>query len=121
MMYKWRILPLIACCLLTTASRTIAQPVLPGPANNNKHKISIKLSPDTTVSDAATYFKSKYIKTDPKTGYVNIELPDVKKYHYAIRFYDQVDKMVLEIPGYNLHLFCWINAIFRKKECTVSS
>ncbi len=67
-------------------------------SSNKKHKISIKLAADTTVSDAATYFKSKYIKTDFQTGHVHIDLPEVKKYHYSIRFYDQKNKMAVEVP-----------------------
>jgi len=94
--------------LLTNNSSDIAnkakdttQAILPAktdPLNNKKHKINIILSPDTTVSDAATYFKSRYIKTDPQSGHINIDLPEVKKYHYVIRFYDQNNKMVLEVP-----------------------
>lgn len=67
-------------------------------SGNKKEKISIKLISDTVVSDAATYFKSKYIQTDPLTGHVSITLPDVKKYHYMIRFYDDKNRMIVEVP-----------------------
>ncbi len=65
---------------------------------NKKQKIVIILPADTVLTDAATYFKSKYIHTDPQTGHVSIWLPDVKKYHYMIRFYDNRDRMIVEVP-----------------------
>jgi hypothetical protein len=73
------------------------------------------LRPDTTVSDAANYFKSKYITTDLETGHVYIELPEVKKYHYAIKFYDQQNKMVVDIPRLNASPVLLDKRNFQKK------
>lgn len=41
---------------------------------------------------------SPYVFTNPFTGHVNIELPDIFQHQYAIKFYDGMDKMVLDLP-----------------------
>ncbi len=41
---------------------------------------------------------SPYVFTNPFTGHVNIELPDIFQHQYAIKFYDGTDKMVLDLP-----------------------
>ena len=41
---------------------------------------------------------SIYVFTNPFNGHINIELPDVKTKAYDIRFFDDTEKMVLEIP-----------------------
>ncbi len=40
---------------------------------------------------------SIYVFTNPFNGHINIELPDVKTKAYDIRFFDNTEKMVLEI------------------------
>ncbi len=44
---------------------------------------------------------SIYVFTNPFNGHVNIELPDVRAKAYDIRFFDEGEKMVLEIPRVN--------------------
>ncbi len=60
----------------------------------NKLKISI---PGPEDVNPFTYVRSQYVFTNPFTGHVNMEVPDVKKYHYSIKFFDQADKKILEI------------------------
>lgn len=40
---------------------------------------------------------SPYVFTNPFTGHINIELPDVFEHQYGVRFYDGTDKMVLDL------------------------
>ncbi|RYD57088.1 MAG: hypothetical protein EOP56_09805 [Sphingobacteriales bacterium] len=54
--------------------------------------------PDPGEINAYSYVKSQYVFTNPFTGHVNMELPEVKDYRYSIRFYDDKDKRVMEIP-----------------------
>lgn len=51
--------------------------------------------------NTVSYQKSKYIFTNPFTGNVNIELQDALTSTYAVQFYDQNGKVVLEIPRVN--------------------
>lgn len=60
----------------------------------NKLKIAI---PDPEEVNPFTYVRSQFVFTNPFTGHVNMELPDVKKYHYSIRFFDQNNRKVLEV------------------------
>lgn len=61
----------------------------------SKLKLSI---PETEEVSAYTYVRSQYIFTNPFTGHVNIELPDVVKYQYSLEFFDGSNRKVLEIP-----------------------
>ncbi|MBL7717535.1 MAG: hypothetical protein JNL72_01760 [Flavipsychrobacter sp.] len=45
-----------------------------------------------------SYVKSQYIFTNPLTGHVNVELPDITSQRYSVRFFDQNEKQVLEVP-----------------------
>ena len=61
---------------------------------------SIKLSLPTASGDVASfnYIKSQYVFTNPFTGHVNIELPDVTKHKYTVVFLTQEKKRLFEIP-----------------------
>jgi hypothetical protein len=59
-----------------------------------KLKISI---PNPEEVNPFTYVRSQYVFTNPFTGHVNMELPDVKKHNYSIRFFDQANKRILEV------------------------
>ena len=85
----------------TTKDTTIKPLLRPDTLLNKKAAAHIQLKPDTTVADAATFFKSKYVAVDAATGFVRIELPDVKKNHYSLRFFDQKNKQVVELPKVN--------------------
>ena len=61
----------------------------------NKIRLSI---PEPGEIDAYTYIKSQYVFTNPFTGHITMEIPDVKKHHYSIIFYDMKNKRVLEVP-----------------------
>lgn len=53
-------------------------------------------------SDAASYIKSQYVFTNPFTGHVNIEIPDVRAHVFSIKFFDQKsNKAILEVPRIN--------------------
>lgn len=49
--------------------------------------------------NAFSYMKSQYVFTNPFTGHVNLELPDYGEHNYSVRFFDQNNREVLEIPG----------------------
>lgn len=61
-------------------------------------KIAIKITTDETEINPLTYIKSQYIFTNPLTGHVNMELPEVTKHKYSIKFFNQKEKLVLEVP-----------------------
>ena len=43
--------------------------------------------------------RSKYIFTDPVTGHINMSLPDdIAKHLYSVKFYDNKDLVVTEVP-----------------------
>jgi hypothetical protein len=58
----------------------------------------VNLSATSADQSAFTYAKSQYIYTNPLTGHVNIEVQDVLRNKYNVRFYDYTNKEVLEIP-----------------------
>lgn len=60
----------------------------------NKLKIAI---PDPEEVNPFTYVRSQFVFTNPFTGHVNMELPDIKKYHYSIRFFDQNNRQILDV------------------------
>jgi len=50
------------------------------------------------AADLSAYIKSQYVFTNPFTGHVNVEIPDARKYHFSIRFFNRDEDPVLEIP-----------------------
>jgi hypothetical protein len=54
--------------------------------------------PDAGSVDAYAYIKSQYVFTNPFTGHVNVEIKDAREYKYSLRFFDQNDMPVLQIP-----------------------
>jgi hypothetical protein len=69
-------------------------------ANNPLKEIMAKVNLSASSADQTSfsYTKSQLIYTNPLTGHVNIEVQDVLKNKYNVRFYDYNDKQVLEIP-----------------------
>jgi hypothetical protein len=71
-------------------------------ANNPLKEIIGKVSLSATSADADqngfSYIRSQYIYTNPLTGHVNIEVQDVVKNRYTVKFYDGLNKEVLEVP-----------------------
>lgn len=61
-------------------------------------KISLSASSNDNDQNTFSYIRSQYIYTNPLTGHVNIQLTDVLRNKYSVRFYDQANKMVLEVP-----------------------
>lgn len=53
--------------------------------------------PEPEEIDAYSYIKSQYVFTNPFTGHVNLEIPDVKQHHYSVRFLNSDNKEVLDI------------------------
>jgi hypothetical protein len=68
-----------------------------GHAGTTQPVLSVTI-PDASGVDAYAYIKSQYVFTNPFTGHVNVELKDPRANHYALRFFDQKDKRVLDIP-----------------------
>lgn len=54
--------------------------------------------PDVSGVDAYAYIKSQYVFTNPFTGHVNVEIKDVKEFKYGLKFFNQKDIDVLDIP-----------------------
>jgi hypothetical protein len=61
-------------------------------------KIAIKITSDESEINPLTYIKSQYIFTNPLTGHVNMELPEVKEHKYSVKFFNQKDQLILEVP-----------------------
>lgn len=52
--------------------------------------------------NSVTFIKSRYIFTDPVSGHVNLDLPDdVKSHHYSLKFYNEHDHVIMEVPKIN--------------------
>lgn len=62
------------------------------------HHITISLDTDPTGVNPYTFIKSHYVFTNPLTGHVNMELPDVTTHHYSVKFFDDKEKQVMEVP-----------------------
>lgn len=80
---------------------TTSQSYLPEQAGDTLQGLIDKLVisiPDPGEINAYSYIKSQYVFTNPFTGHVNLELPEVRDYRYSIRFYDDKNKQVLEVP-----------------------
>gem|GEM_PF-5038152 len=93
--------PTVPTTAATAAPAPIPTPVPePKPEKKNKRAglIKIKAYSDTTVTDAANYFKSKYVSVDQVTGHILIDIPEVKKYPYTITFYSADNRIALEVP-----------------------
>jgi hypothetical protein len=62
-----------------------------------RHKIVISF--DEPDINPVTFIKSRFINTDPATGYLNMILPDdVNQHHYSVKFYNQANHVVIEVP-----------------------
>lgn len=75
-----------------------------GSNNNTKPSGPVIAIPNlsNTNTDGAIYLKSQYVFTNPFTGHVNIEVPEVKTHVYSIRFLDQkTNRTILEVPRIN--------------------
>ncbi|MES2479010.1 MAG: hypothetical protein V4561_07980 [Bacteroidota bacterium] len=54
--------------------------------------------PDIENVNAYSYIKSQYVFTNPFTGHINIEIPEVKTAKYSIEFFDSKNLKILEVP-----------------------
>ncbi|RYE23185.1 MAG: hypothetical protein EOP51_11325 [Sphingobacteriales bacterium] len=84
---------------LTTTSSSVSS-VTPGTATDSLAKTlsSIKLSlPVSNDLNSFNYIRSQYVFTNPFTGHVNIEVPDVNKHRYSVVFTTQQKKKLFEI------------------------
>lgn len=84
-------------------SATLAKQTHVLPPNDSLQKLLNSLSLTNAIADpssisAYTYVKSQYVFTNPFTGHINMELPDFKNHQYAIKFFDQKNKQILEVP-----------------------
>ncbi len=80
-----------------------------------RQKISIKFTDEMNVNEAADV-KSKYIFNDAVSGNVTFNLPDdLATHHYAIKFYDKENHVVIEIPRINTAKVILDKRNFQKK------
>ncbi|XZF14054.1 hypothetical protein ACTHGU_19930 [Chitinophagaceae bacterium MMS25-I14] len=82
----------------TTTNNTTGGTTTTANSGNKPAAPVIKVPDIGTVADPYTYIKSQYVFTNPFTGHVNIEIPEARKHFYSIRFFDQKNKQVLEVP-----------------------
>jgi len=62
----------------------------------------ITISFDEPDMTTALFIRSAYIYADPVSGHVKIELPDdVRRHSYTVKFYDQRNNVVVDIPRIN--------------------
>lgn len=54
--------------------------------------------PQPDEISAYSYVKSQYVFTNPFTGHVNVELPEFRQHHYSVKFFDNKNHEVLDIP-----------------------
>ena len=93
---------------------TTTEPPKP-PEESPRPKISIRLK-DEPIVNSANDIKSKIIFSDPSNGHVRMNLPDdVKTRHYSIKFYDNENHMVIEIPRINSMKIILDKRNFQKK------
>lgn len=54
--------------------------------------------PEASGVDAFAYIKSQYVFTNPFTGHVNVDIKNVKEFKYGLKFFDDKNNDVLDIP-----------------------
>lgn len=82
----------------STATSTVGEVAPIDTVVTRVHHIAISLDTDPTSVNPYTFIKSHYVFTNPLTGHVNMELPEVNSHHYSIKFFDDKDKQVMEVP-----------------------
>jgi len=66
-----------------------------GPNDSVAVKVSI---PETKDAQAFSFPRSQYVFTNPFTGHINVELGALGGHKYSLEFFNDKNKMVLEIP-----------------------
>jgi hypothetical protein len=84
----------------TTDANSVSTVVSSSSSETIKKKQHISISIDTDPSNANPYtmIKSRFIFTNPLTGHVNMDLPEVLKHHYSVKFFDAKNNPIVEIP-----------------------
>ncbi len=62
----------------------------------SKKGISLEI-PDIEQVNAYTYIRSHYVFTNPFTGHINIEVPDVLSHKYSLKFFNSTNQAIIEI------------------------
>lgn len=70
---------------------------LAGPNMSTKPVLSVTV-PDPVKDESYAYIKSQYVFTNPFTGHVNVEIKDARQYRYSLKFFDQKQMPVVDIP-----------------------
>lgn len=61
-------------------------------------RITVSIDTDPSGVNPYTMIKSRFIFTNPLTGHVNMELPEVAKHNYSVTFFDSKNNPIVEIP-----------------------
>lgn len=61
-------------------------------------KVTVPILGEISETDAFSYIKSQYVFTNPFTGHVNVELPEIRKHVYGLRFFDNDNRQIMEVP-----------------------
>lgn len=89
---------------ITTNSKNVAvsnsSPADPGTTAAEKtiSKITISLGGNAGDLTEPTYLKSEHVYTDPLTGHVTIKVPDIGLFRYSVKFFDQKNVTVIDVP-----------------------
>lgn len=85
---------------MDTSGRSVITGTGIGTDSVSKALSSIKLSLPTPNGDVSSYnyIRSQYVFTNPFTGHVNVEVPDVHKHKYTVVFLSPEKRKLFEIP-----------------------
>ncbi|MBA3829456.1 MAG: hypothetical protein H0X33_11010 [Taibaiella sp.] len=60
--------------------------------------IRISIESEPLQLNPYSYIKSKYVYTNPLTGHINLDVPYIKEHHYAVKFYDEKNNLIFDVP-----------------------
>jgi hypothetical protein len=102
-----------------SAQLMLQQRVLPPNDSLQKmlNNITLNAGSDPSEINAYTYIRSQYVFTNPFTGHVNVELPDStdNRAIYSLKFFDQKNKQVVEVPKITQHSIIIDKRNFQRK------
>jgi len=107
--------PVVSVSLDKDTDRSAADPSKQGASPvQTKKKITIPIQ--APEENAYTLVKSGFIYTNATTGHIIIDLPnDVATHHYSVKFYDDKNEMITEIPKINTPKIIVDKRNFQKK------
>lgn len=66
---------------------------------SDKDSVTIPISiPETKAEQQVSFPRSKYVFTNPFTGHINVEIGPLEGHRYSLEFFNDKNRMVLQIP-----------------------